>query len=228
MSDIILHDNSFGGNVHETATWAFLFNEFVKATYALPTEAYPLLEKKYKQIFSDVPISLEYLKDAVFSHIGWLHDIFLDKYFTEKALHNKFKDEIESIMPGAKILDYKYQPEHIPDFMVTYCGDIIPVEIKLGRVAGYGLKQLRRYMDAYHSKKGILVAEECKLKLRSNITFIELHCSAPEFDPYSLSDDTINKIPPIMQRLLGLSFRRNGGQVSIDGIDEDGVWYNDN
>ena len=122
----------------------------------------------------DVPERLLYLKDAVFTHLAWLRQCQHHK--SESMLHDKFRENIATLVPGAIILKNAIEGEHRPDFLIKLHSEIMPVEIKLHKFDKKSLQQLSRYLSAYRCKRGIAVAKECTCLLPQNILFIALSC----------------------------------------------------
>jgi hypothetical protein len=113
----------------------------------------------------------EYLRDAVWESIIHAKHSFKKNEFD---LHKKFKSMVSTLIPGAKIILFKNNKEHIPDFWVDVNGLRSPVEIKYGKFGFSALKQLKRYMKFYDCKSGYAVARELTCTLPNSITFIPL------------------------------------------------------
>lgn len=74
--------------------------------------------------------------------------------------------------------DQKGTSKNRPDIWMTYNGEDVPVECKHDKFGDAALKQLLRYMKAFHSKYGIAVGSSCDIDLPNNILFIK--CSAED------------------------------------------------
>ena len=116
------------------------------------------------------PPGLEYLKDAVLTHLFWAVHC---KRTRETHIQAWFFENIDTLVPGSKRAKVAIDPNHIPDGFLEINGETVPVEVKLEAFTSSSLSQLKRYMKVYRARHGIAVAKELRCDLPSSVTFIK-------------------------------------------------------
>lgn len=113
--------------------------------------------------------------------ISYYNSVNFENYFwiskrenNEFYYHGLFKNNVEKILPGYKLINKLSNPKHKPDAWVLKNKEEIPVEMKVKGFDEKALEQLSRYMKFYEKDKGIAIAEELKVDLPENIIFIPL------------------------------------------------------
>lgn len=109
------------------------------------------------------------LRDSVARSITQKHNV------TEFTIHRLFEERFskENDM-GIQITQIKNDPRHIPDCWVAAEGNVLPVEIKLGKFDAKAREQIERYIEFYGTKGGIAVGEKLTTPLPDHIKFIAI------------------------------------------------------
>jgi hypothetical protein len=92
----------------------------------------------------------------------------------EPQIQGRFFDRLDEFLPGAKRVSVKNLPLDRPDGFVEYHGFVCPVEVKRHQFDRNAKDQLRRYMRAYDSRKGIAVAPKLTALLPPDMIFVEV------------------------------------------------------
>ena len=101
---------------------------------------------------------------------------------SESDIYKHFKENHTCYIPNSNIVKVKMNNKHRPDFFVSVCGVLSPVEIKLWSFDNLAKEQLQRYMFIYKTQHGFAIARELTTDLPENITFIKFN---PEDIPLS-------------------------------------------
>lgn len=148
---------------------AKILNSIVYSSY---TEDIADVIQRLKDIKSFIDINYIYLYDAVLSHLFWVKSCNSIK---ESNIQSEFFNNIEKYLPGAKKVTVKCDKKHIPDGFVKLGNYILPVEVKVNKIVMSSILQITRYMNAYNSIGGIVVAPKLETILPNNIIFIKVN-----------------------------------------------------
>lgn len=113
------------------------------------------------------------LDDKVFNSLYGAVAMEITREFHKNEFYYQelFKRNFSKIRKG-KVIKNRNDGHNIPDAWVESNGYIIPVEVKLKSFDVRALEQLKRYMKAYGSEKGVAVARELSVEIPNNIDFI--------------------------------------------------------
>jgi len=148
-------------NVREMKNIAML-EEIVELAYNDHKLALSLLKK--------VDTDFVYLKDAVLWMVQTIKQSSIPNEFD---LHKKFFDNLNELIPNAKVVKEDIVREHMPDGFIEINSELHVVEIKLNKFNNSALRQIQRYMKHY-TAKGVAVAKELTCVLPDDIIFIKL------------------------------------------------------
>ena len=111
------------------------------------------------------------LAECVFTELWWKW-----KYCQrplEKQYYSFFSEALPSLIPGGSLVKVPLIKGHIPDFFVQIDGEIAPIEIKRGDISISAVKQLKRYMDTYKTRRGYVVGHKLNARLQKGMIFCE-------------------------------------------------------
>lgn len=85
-----------------------------------------------------------------------------------------FRDNLQTLIPGARLADGPRNRLHIPDFWVEVDGGVYPVEVEAVKFNKHAVCQLGRYMKVFDCPVGYGVARELTAKLGRGMRFVKL------------------------------------------------------
>jgi len=148
-------------NAREMKNIAIL-DEIAKLAYSDHKLALLLLKK--------VDTDFVYLKDSVLWLIQTLKQNDIPNEF---HLHKKFFDNLNQLIPNAKVVKEDVIREHKPDGFIEINNELYGGEMKLKKFDCSALKQICRYMRHY-TAKGIAVSKELTCVLPDDVIFVKL------------------------------------------------------
>ena len=125
--------------------------------------------KELRSVVEKAGISLPCLEYSVMFYAVRAGDIRAN----ESSVVSWFFENLNELLPGASKIDKKSDNKNIPDGFIRFEENIYPVEVKRSNFDNKALQQLKRYIDAYGSKKGVAVARELTCDIPENIIFVK-------------------------------------------------------
>ena len=92
----------------------------------------------------------------------------------ETNVHSLFENYAELLIPDSKLIEGRRDKHNIPDAWISIRGEEIPVEMKRNKFDARAMKQLRRYMTAFNTKRGLAVAKEMIVDCPDDVIFIPI------------------------------------------------------
>lgn len=126
-------------------------------------------------------LSMRYSDKSIKTHMSGIITMCLNHYYryfqhfkSEKFLYELIKKDISELIHGAKIIEFKPVPAHIPDFMIEINRNLFPIEVKVDIITQANIRQIVRYVKEYNCERGYLMGTKNDHSLPENIIFVNI------------------------------------------------------
>lgn len=107
-------------------------------------------------------------------------------YEHEEYLYTVIRKQLQTLIPGAKIVTRDIDILNRPDFFLELNNELVVVEVKKDVIDAKAILQLARYMKVYKTKTGIVMAPELTGKLKKGMSFVAVNKNMVTIDPDSI------------------------------------------